>query len=107
MGGREVQGLRSDTTSTSTGRRSRGTTSDLKSDEVDEDLASGNNGFGYALGAEVGQAHSRSTAGLDGDAAGAGLIYSSVDFDSFHRPVRGVRARTMTGRACRCGSGCR
>ena len=48
--------------------------SDLASDEVDEDLASGNDGFGYALGVEVGKRIPLKPS-LDGHAAGAARLF--------------------------------
>ncbi|HRO13242.1 autotransporter outer membrane beta-barrel domain-containing protein, partial [Amaricoccus sp.] len=55
--------------------------SDLASDEVDDDLESGNRGFGYALGVEAG----RRVAVRPGWAVTpqAQLVYASVAFDDF------------------------
>jgi outer membrane autotransporter protein len=58
--------------------------SDLRSDVIDEDLVAGNDGFGYALGVEVGKRVPLKPAWTV--TPQAQLIYSSVDFDSFTDP---------------------
>jgi len=76
--------------------------SDLTSDVVDEDLVSGNDGFGYALGVEVGK---RIPVGPGWTVTPQGQIfYSSVDFDSFTDPFgarvsgdEGARAPVRVG----------
>ncbi|MFO1208401.1 MAG: autotransporter-associated beta strand repeat-containing protein [Amaricoccus sp.] len=68
--------------------------SDLSSDLVDERLASGNDGFGWALGVEGGK---RIPINADWTVTPqAQLFYSSVDFDSFDDTF-GVRVSMQDG----------